>query len=117
MLLQPSHSDHFEDAELPLETPEQVERAQMVDEALERRARRRQEENQAEAGAIANRVASFSLLRNKILLAVGLLLLLLLVAAAVGLWLEGENVGALYLLAGGGGLGGAGAWLRGDQKT
>ena len=117
MLLQPSHSDRLANAELPLDTPEQIEHARAVDDALERRAQRRQEENKAEAGEIANREARFSLLRTKILLAVGLLLLVLLVAAAAGLWCEHQQIGALWLLGSGTGASGAGVWLRESRKA
>jgi hypothetical protein len=111
-MLLPSNDKKPREPDQPLDTPEQIERSEEVDRARERRARRRIVENEADAGEIENRRSRFRLTRERIHLVVGLFLLAVLLAGGVALWIHGERGGALHLLGGAGGLGGAGAMVR-----
>ncbi|HWO46753.1 MAG TPA: hypothetical protein VNM41_01735 [Solirubrobacterales bacterium] len=88
----------------PLETPEDCRRAEERDEALTKRAKRR------EAEVVADR-ASFELARDKVTFSIELALaVVLLIAAAAGLALNPELIPVALL--GGGGIGGVVAFLR-----
>jgi hypothetical protein len=96
MLLQPPEHRKFKEPNLPLDTPEQIEHSVAVDGALERRAEREMKE-------VALRQATFRLLAEKIVFALGVVALLI----ACVLWILG---GCLFLVSGVG-TSGAGAAL------
>jgi hypothetical protein len=112
MLLPSPESRKSKAPDLPLDTPEQIERWLEVEDALERRARRRIVEGEADGVEIGNDRSRLGLTRERIYLVVGLFLLAVLLACGVALWIHGETSGALDLLGATGGLGGAGAMLR-----
>lgn len=104
----------------PLETPEQIEHAQRQDQALEFRARRRQEENKVRKGEIANERDEFELGRDRTYFAIELITAAILIVAclavAVVLLATGHGLFALAPLAGTGGLGGLIAVLHQRRK-
>jgi hypothetical protein len=67
---------------------------------------------EADALRISNESSEFRLVREKIYLAIGLVLLVFLIIGAIGLYLLGQKPEAVYLLASGSGVGGVGIILK-----
>ncbi|HEY6730665.1 MAG TPA: hypothetical protein VI039_06530 [Solirubrobacterales bacterium] len=107
----------LQESPVDLSTPEKVQRFIEANVALSVEAKRKQEENAAEAGRIANDRGRFELKRDKLYLVLGLALIGLLLIVAAVLWFIGSETAALYLL-GSGGLGSVVAFLlfRAPQK-
>jgi hypothetical protein len=101
LLLPQSDKKHRAAEPLPqLETPEQIRRSLQRDHALGVRARRIQEESRARAEELAVDRARFALTREKVYFGLEIFFLVLIVAL---LWLYGNTVLALLVLAGGAG--------------
>lgn len=93
------------DKEPDLSTEERVRRALLRNLVLTADAKREQEENAAEKGRIENERERFELVKDKLYLALGLVLIGILLAAAAALWLSGQERSALYFV-GSSGIGG-----------
>jgi hypothetical protein len=87
-----------------------------VDYALGVRARRKQEENKAREGEIKNDQAQFALRREKVYLAVELIVVALLLVIAVASFIAGQHGIAGVALGGGVGLSGLVAVLHRPAK-